>query len=179
MAQVSEMIQQSREVVTKPSVATFEKYETGGTMQDALIYVAIAAGIAGLLGLGGGIGGLISGVVTTLLGFFIFTYLVFWIGKQQGGTGSLDEVAYTFSLFWVPLSIIGGLATLVLTITLIGIVFIPILLIAILVVNIYFAYLAVQSSMNLPTGGKTWLVLILSAVGTGIVNGIVTSMLFK
>ncbi|MCA9838009.1 MAG: YIP1 family protein, partial [Trueperaceae bacterium] len=103
MAQVSEMIQQSREVVTKPSVASFERYETSGTMQDALIYVAIAAAISGLLGLGGGIGGLISGIVTTLLGFFIFTYLIFWIGKQQGGTGSLDEVAYTFSLFWVPL----------------------------------------------------------------------------
>ena len=179
MAQVSEMIQQSREVVTKPSVASFERYETSGTMQDALIYVAIAAAISGLLGLGGGIGGLISGIVTTLLGFFIFTYLIFWIGKQQGGTGSLDEVAYTFSLFWVPLSVIGGIATLILTITVIGIVFLPILVIAIMIANIYFAYLAVQSSMNLPAGGKTWLVLILAALGAGVVNGIITAILFR
>lgn len=177
MAQISEMIQQSRDIITKPSVANFEKYETSGTLQDALIYVAIAAAISGLLGLGGGIGGLVSGVVTTLLGFFIFTYLVFWIGQQQGGTGSLDEVAYTFALFWVPISIIGGLATLLLFITVIGIILVPLVAIALLVVNVYFAYTAVQSSMNLPAGGKTWLVLALALVGSAVVNSIVASIL--
>ena len=179
MAQVSEMIQQSREVITKPSVDTFEKYETNGSIQDALIYVSIAAGLSGLLGLGGGIGGLISGVVSTLLGFFVFTYLIFWIGKQQGGSGTLDEVAYTFSLFWVPLSILSALAALILTITVVGIFLIPLLIIAVLIANIYFAYLAVQSSMNMPAGGKTWLVLILAAIGAGVINALVSGILFR
>jgi hypothetical protein len=179
MAQISEMLSQSRTVITQPSVSSFEKYEKQGGLQDALIYMVISAGITGLLGLGNGLGGLVAGVLSTLLGFLIFTYLVFWIGKQQGGTGTLDEVAYTFALFWAPLSVLGALAGLILLITVIGIVFIPILGIAILAANIYFSYLAVQSSMNMPTGGKTWLTLVLAALGAGIASFVLSGLLTR
>lgn len=177
MAQVSEMLKESQAVITKPSVATFETYEKQGTMQDALIYVAIAAAIAGLLGLGSGVGGLISGVLSTLVGFFVFTYLIFWIGKQQGGNGSLDEVAYTFALFWAPLSVLSGVVTLLLVLSVVGILFIPLVALVILIANIYFANLAIQSSMNMPAGGKTWLTLVLAAIGAGVVNAVIFSLL--
>jgi len=171
------MISQSREVLTKPSVATFEKFEKSGGLKEALIYMGIAAAISGLFGLAGGITGFLNGIITTLVGFLVFTYLVFWIGKQQGGTGTLDEVAYTFALFWAPISVLSGVVTLILFITLVGIFLIPLLGIAVLVANIYFSYMAVQSSLNLEPGGKIWLILILAAVGSAIATGIIGSVL--
>ena len=177
MASVSEMINQSRDVLTKPSVATFERYESQGSLVDAMVYVAIAAGITGIFGLSDGISGFMSGVLVTVLGFLVFTYLVYYIGKQQGGSGSLDEVAYTFSLFWAPLAVIFGILTFVLLITIIGILLIPVVGILAIVVNIYFAYLAVQSSMNLPPSGKVWMVLLLAAVGSFVVNIIIGAIL--
>jgi hypothetical protein len=167
---IMNMVSQSIQVVTKPSVATFEQYENKGTMRDALIYVAIAAVLTGLLGLTGGLGGFIRGVLVTLIGFFVFTYLVHWFGKQQGGTGTLDQVGYTFALFWAPLAVIFGAITLVLFITLIGIFLIPLAAIVAIVVNVYFAYLAVQASMNLKESGKIWLTMIVAFVGTLVVN---------
>ena len=81
-ASISNMITQSREVLTKRNVATFESYEDRGGLKEALIYMAIAAGISGLLGLSGGLRGLITGVLGTLVGFLVFTYLIYFIGKQ-------------------------------------------------------------------------------------------------
>ena len=176
---VGNMISQSRDILAKRDVATFEKYETTGNLTNALIYVAIAAAITGLLGLGQGIGGFLSGIIGTLVGFVVFTYLVYWIGKQRGGTGTFDEVAYTFSLFWAPLAVIFGVGSLILAITIIGIVFIPFWLILGLVANIYFAYMAVQSSMNIEQGGKAWGTLILAGLGTLVFNillGLITSI---
>ncbi|MBF6592960.1 MAG: YIP1 family protein [Thermaceae bacterium] len=167
---IMNMVSQSIQVLSKPSVATFEQYEKKGTMRDALIYVGVAAVLTGLLGLTGGLGGFIRGVLVTLIGFFVFTYLVHWFGKQQGGSGTLDEVGYSFSLFWGPLAVIFGIITLVLVITLIGIFLIPLLVIVAIIVNVYFAYLAVQSSMNLKESGKIWLTMVVAFVGTLVVN---------
>ncbi len=174
---IMNMVSQSIQVLSKPSVATFEQYEGKGNMRDALIYVGVAAVIAGLLGLGGGIGGFLRGIITTLVGFFVFTYLVHWFGKQQGGTGTLDEVAYTFALFWAPLSIVFGIVTLVLVITLIGILLVPLVAIAALVANVYFAYMGVQSSMNLTESNKIWMTLGAAFVGAIVVNIVVGAIL--
>lgn len=176
MASIATMIQQSREVLTQRSVATFEKYENDGTLSDALVYVALAAAITGLFGLTGGISGLIGSILSTLLGFFIFTYLVYFIGKQQGGTGTINEVAYSFALFWAPLSVIFAVLTLVLILTIIGLLLVPIVGIVALVVQIYFAYLAVQSSMNLPAGGKIWMILIVAAIGSFIASLVIAAI---
>lgn len=173
---VPDMISQSREVLTKPTVATFEKFEKSGNLTNAIIYVAIAAAITGIFGLGQGIGGFLSGIIGTLVGFVIFTYLVYWIGKQRGGTGTFDEVAYTFALFWAPLAVLFAVAALVLAITIIGLVFLPVLGIVAIAANIYFAYLAVQSSMNLEAGGKTWGVLILAGLGALVFNIIIAAI---
>jgi hypothetical protein len=176
VASIATMIQQSREVLTQRSVATFEKYENDGTLSDALVYVALAAAITGLFGLTGGISGLIGSILSTLLGFFIFTYLVYFIGKQQGGTGTINEVAYSFALFWAPLSVIFAVLTLVLILTIIGLLLVPIVGIVALVVQIYFAYLAVQSSMNLPAGGKIWMILIVAAIGSFIASLVIAAI---
>ena len=174
---VGDMISQSRAVLTKPSVATFEKFEKGGGLKEALIYMAIAAAITGIFGIFGGLGAFLNGIISTLVGFVVFTFLVYWIGKQQGGTGTLDEVAYTFALFWAPISVLSGVVMLLLTITIIGIFLVPLVAIAALVAQIYFAYLAVQSSLNLEPGGKVWLILVLSAIGSFIASGIIASVL--
>jgi hypothetical protein len=181
---IQEMVNQSRAIITSPSVATFERYERHGNMTNAAIYVAIAAVISGLVGLINGPGGLFSGLIGTMVQFFVFTGLVFFIGKNlANGTGTWDEVAYTFSLFWAPLSVIGSLVGAVILL----LAFIPIINIlaglaglviglALLVVNIYFGYLAVQSSMNITDQGKAILTLVLAAVGSFIVLLVVGSI---
>lgn len=175
---LGEMVAQSRDVMTNPSVSTFERYERRGNMTNAAIYVGIAAVIAGLLGLSNGLSGLLSGALSTLVSFFIFTGLVFWLGRNvAGGTGSWDEVAYTFSLFIAPLSVIGAVIGLIVWLfhfipiinVLIGLAALAVGLI-ILLVQAYFAYLAVQSSMNILDQGKALTTLILAVVGTFIVQ---------
>lgn len=178
MQQVSipEMVAQSRDIISNPSVVTFERYEHRGTMVNAATYVGIAAIVSGLLGLVGGLGGFISGVLSALLAFFVFTGLVFYIGKSvANGTGTLDEVAYTFSLFWAPLAIISAAITFIVFLfswipllnVIIGLAGLIISL-GILLVNCYFAYLAVQSSMNIRDQGKAVMTLLFSFLGTGL-----------
>lgn len=174
---VKDMLNQSIQVITKPSVATFEQYENKGSLREAVIYVLVAAVITGLFSLAGGLGAFLNGVIGTTLGFLVFTYLVYYLGKSQGGSGSLDNVAYTFALFWAPISVLVALATLVLLITVIGIFLIPLLAIAALVVNVYFAYLAVQSSMNLRQSGKIWVTLAVAFGGTLVASLFIASIL--
>lgn len=174
---ITEMLRQSQVVLTQPSVATFERFENRGTLADALLYVAAAAAITGVFGLTEGIGGFVRNILATLLGFFAFTFLVHWLGRQRGGTGTLTEVAYSFALFWAPLSVLFGVVSFVLLITLIGILALPLVALVALAANVYFAYLAVQSSLNLPAGGTIWTVLLLAAIGTFAVNMLVGAVL--
>jgi Yip1 domain len=173
---IPEMFNQSIQVISKPSVAQFEELENKGTMREAIIYVAIGAAISGLLGLGGGISGLLANVISALVGFFVFAYVVHAFGKSQGGTGTLDQVAYTFSLFWVPLNIAFALLSLVLIITLIGILLLPLVGILAIAANVYFAYLAVQSSMNMTDTNKVWLTLVVAFVATLVVTFVITGI---
>jgi hypothetical protein len=175
---IPEMVAQSRDIISNPSVITFERYEHRGTMVNAAIYVAIAAVISGLLGLTGGLSGLLGGALGALVGFFTFTGLVFYIGKSvAGGTGTWDEVAYTFSLFWAPLAILSAAISFIVFLfswipllnVLIGLAGFVIGL-AILLVNCYFAYIAVQSSMNIRDQGKALTTLGLAVVGTIIIQ---------
>lgn len=87
--------------------------------------------------------------------------------------GTLDEVAYSLALFWAPLSVLFSLASVVLVITIVGVFLLPLVGIAALVLNVYFAYLATESSLNLEPGGKTWSVLLLAALGSFLVSFLV------
>jgi hypothetical protein len=182
---LAEMVAQSRDVITNPSVATFERYEKRGSIGTAGVYVLAAAVLAGVLSFipalisSGGPNPLavfVGGVVGALINFVVFTGLVYYLGKSvAGGTGTWDEVAYSFALFIAPLAVVGGALSLV--IALLG--WIPVLgaivalaggLVAILVLlaQVYFGYLAVQSSMNIHDQGRSLIVLVLSAFGAAI-----------
>lgn len=150
---LSEMVNSSIVVLTKPSIATFEQYERRGTMRDALIYVGIAAAIAGIAGflfnllggIGAAIGGLIVGLLGPLVGFAIFAGVLYYVGKQQGGTGTQDEVFYSCALYTAPLLAVTGVIS---AIPLLGCLLLPVTLILGLY-QVYLGYLASRSSMNL------------------------------
>lgn len=176
---LSEMVQHSIKVLTKPSVQSFEEFENRGTLRDALIYVAIGAAAIGLLGLAGGLTAAIGGVISTVLSFFVFTYTVQFVGKAQGGTGTLDQVAYTFALFVIPLQIVVALIGLILTITLIGIFLLPLLGLAAIAASAYFAYTAIQSSMNMTDSTKVVITLIAGVLASMVVSGIISSIFVR
>lgn len=172
-AKIPEMVNQSMEILQKPSEVTFEKYEQSGTVTDAAIYVGAAAVIAGVLGIfTGGLSGIITGLLGTLANFFVFSGLVYYIGKQQGGTGTFDEVAYTFSLFIAPLGVIGGVLTLLMVIPLLGVILALVGGLALIVAQLYFAFIAVRSSMNLVDQNKS-----LITLGGAILGSIVVQLL--
>jgi len=90
---VGDMLNQSMTVLTKPSVQSFEQFEKRGGQREALIYVVIAAVLVGVVGLAfgllGGIAGAVVGLlrgVFALIGFYVFAFVMSYVGKQQGGT---------------------------------------------------------------------------------------------
>lgn len=172
------MFAQSAAVITRPSVATFERYEKRGGLQSALIYVLVAAAVSALIAAFFGIfhtdvnplAQLFSRLVIIPLQFLIFTGAVYLIGGSLfKGTGTYPEVAYTFALFFVPLSIIG---------TLLGVL--PILNwimpLIIGLILLYFGYLAVQSSMNLREQIPAIATLILSIIAYLIVGNVLLGL---
>ena len=171
------MVQQSIEVISRPSVANFERFERGGTAREAFIYVGLAALVTAVLSAifhlrspGAALWTAIGALILTLLGFFVFTFIVNWAGKQFfQGTGTYDEVAYTFALFYAPLALISGVLG---QIPLLG----WLISLAVLVGYVYFGYLAVQSSMNIRDQGQAIILLVIAAVGYGIIFGLVTAV---
>lgn len=150
---ISDMLNQSVTVLTKPAVTTFEQFEKRGGQREALTYVmtaaAIAAIVALLFGLLGGLGAaLLGGVMAFILpvvGFYLFSYLVYTVGKSQGGTGTQDEVFYTNSLYAAPILAVNGALS---AIPLLGCLAAPVTL-ALSIYQLYLGYLAARSSMNL------------------------------
>lgn len=189
---LGEMVSSSVNVMTKPSVATFEQYEKRGTLQKALVYVGVAALVAAAISF---VGGLLVGAfsdnasafgtafssalgsfVSTFINFLLFSGTTYYVGKWQGGTGTLDEVAYSFALFFVPIQVLVSLLGVLLTITVIGILLLPFLFIASIVGYVFWAYLAVQSSMNLRDSTKTLITLgaavLATLVGSAVISAI-------
>ncbi|KQQ99382.1 YIP1 family protein [Deinococcus sp. Leaf326] len=178
-AQIQDMFAQSTAVLVQPSPQTFERFERRGGLNQALLYVVLAAlvsaVIAGFFGIfHSGVNPLtqfFSRLIGIPLQFFAFTGLVYFIGRSLfRGTGTFPEVAYSFALFYVPLSILG---------TLIGII--PILGwlagLVIAVAMIYFGYLAAQSSMNLRDPVSSVVTLVLSGLAYFVV-GLVLAVVF-
>jgi len=149
---VGDMLNQSMTVLTKPSVQSFEQFEKRGGQREALIYVVIAAVLVGVVGLAfgflggfvGAIAGLLRGVFA-LLGFYVFAFVLSYVGKQQGGTGTQDEVFYTAALYTAPILAVTGVVS---AIPIIGCLALPVTF-ALGIYQIYLGYLAARSSMNL------------------------------
>lgn len=180
-----QMLNASRAILLRPSVATFEEYERND-LGWATIYIAISTVIAAILGvisfllnrpyleqqmrdlqdrlngeplpafattmMGGqsATGAIIGGLIFTLLAFFVWTGLVYLLGRLFGGTGAFGELAYDIALFWAPIAVIRAL---------IGVIAIgPVAAIGGIIglivglYNIYLSWLSVQSGMNLSPG---------------------------
>lgn len=182
---LAEMVTQSRAIMANPSVPTFERYERHGSLGSAAVYVLVAAVVAGILRAltallpytpGNPITAFLGGVLGSLVSFVLFTGLVFYLGRSLfGGTGTWDEVAYTFALFSAPLAVIGALLTFV------GVLLggIPVLgwliglasglgSLVVLLLQAYFAFIAVQSSMNITDPIKSIANLLLAMIATGL-----------
>ncbi len=151
---IGDMINQSMTVLTKPSVQSFEQFERRGGQREALIYVGVAAAIGGVLsaifglisgGVAGALAGLIGGVLLPVISFFVSAYLIYTIGKSQGGTGTQDEVFYSVALYLAPILAINGVLT---SNPLFACLSFPVT-IALSLYGIYLGYLAIRASMNL------------------------------
>lgn len=177
-AQLQDMFAQSTAVLAQPSPRTFERFERRGGLNQALLYVVVAAlvsaVIAGFFGIFHSNINPLTQFFSRLIGiplqFFAFTGLVYFIGRSLfRGTGTYPEVAYSFALFYVPLSILG---------TLIGII--PILGwlagLVIAVAMVYFGYLAVQSSMNLRDPVSSVVTLVLSGLAYFVVGAVLAGI---
>lgn len=174
-ATVKDMFAQSTAVLARPSPQTFELFERRGGVRQAFVYVALAALVSAVIaalfapfhGDVTVLGQFFSRLLLIPLQFGIFTGAVYLLGSRLfRGTGRYEEVAYSFSLFYVPLSILG---------TLLGII--PILgaVVSLLVTLalVAFGFLAVQSGMNLRDPLRAGATLLLAAV----VNSLIVSVL--
>ena len=107
-------------------------------------------------------GAIFSGLLGTLIGFFVFLGLVYVIGRAFGGTGNFGELAFDMSLFWAPLMVVRALISIIaigpLTI-LTGLVSV-----VIAIYNLYLTYLAIQSGMNLPKNKALYVILIIFGI---------------
>lgn len=173
---INEMLNQSIQVLTKPGVETFERFERHGGQREATIYIMVAAAISAVAAL---VFGLLNGIVAALIGaafgfilpvigFYIFVFLVYFIGKQQGGTGTQDEVFYTMSLFVAPIQAVTGAVG---AIPLLNCLALPVTL-ALGIYQVYLGYLGVRSSMNLDQN-KAIITLVLAFIAQLIISIIV------
>jgi len=178
---IGEMLNQSMTVLTKPSVQSFEQFERRGTQREGLIYVGVAAALAGIVGavfglltggIAGLIGGLVIGIVGPLLSYFVFSFLIYTIGKSQGGTGTQDEVFYTTSLYTAPILAVTGIVN---AIPFLGCILLPATFI-LGIYQLYLGYLATRSSMNLDQN-KAILTVVLSIIAMWIAGAILAFIL--
>ncbi|WP_448542535.1 Yip1 family protein [Roseiflexus sp.] len=178
---INEMLNQSIQVLTKPGVETFERFERHGGQREATIYIMIAAAISAAVAL---VFGLLNGIVAALLGavfgfvlpvvgFYIFVFLVYFIGKQQGGTGTQDEVFYTMSLFVAPIQAVTGAVS---AIPLVGCLAAPATF-ALGIYQIYLGYLGVRSSMNLDQNKA--IITLAAAFIVQLIIGLIIAAIFR
>ena len=155
----SQMLSQSITVLTQPRIETFEQLQGTGTKQDGLRYViaaaivsAVAAIVFGLLfmffssrGFLGVIGGGLAAFILPIVGYYVFAFLVYTVGKSQGGADAEDAVFYAIALYTAPLLALNGIVG---SIPLLNCLAAPLLLVLGLY-QIYLTYLATRASMNL------------------------------
>lgn len=177
---LSEMINQSMNVLTKPGVATFEQYEKRGGQREALVYVgtaaAIGAVVALLFGFLNGIAfaliAFVGALAIPLISFFVSALLIHFIGTSQGGTGTQDEVFYTNSLYMAPILAISGAVN---NIPLLACLAFPFTL-ALGIYQIYLGYLAIRSSMNLDQN-KAIITMVLVFIAQVLINMVIVGII--
>jgi len=178
---IGDMLNQSMTVLTKPSIQSFEQFERRGGQREALIYVGVAAAVGAVLsaifgliggGVAGALGGLIGGLVLPLLSFYVSAWLIYTVGKSQGGTGTQDEVFYTIALYLAPILAINGVIS---SNVLFACLAFPVSL-ALGIYGIYLGYLAVRSSMNLDQN-KAIITMVVAFIAQVVIGFIVAGVL--
>jgi hypothetical protein len=181
---LKEMARQSVGVLTRPSVRTFELFERAGTLPQGVTYVAVTSLLVGVVAfianalpiINNGLG-FWESVLMSLFGYLSYVFTVHAVGRAQGGTGTLNEVAYTFALFWGPLAILFALLQASLVITVVGILLLWLVPVIQLVVNTFFAYTGVQSSMNLRSPSAIVPTLLIALVTSVAVQALVRAVI--
>jgi hypothetical protein len=120
------------------------------------------------------VGAIFSGLLGTLIGFFIFLGLVYFIGRAFGGTGNFGELAFDMSLFWAPLMVVRALISIIAIGPLA--ILTGLVSIVIAIYNLYLTYLAIQSGMNLPKNKALYVILII--FGIVLVIGVCVFVVF-
>lgn len=115
------------------------------------------------IGFGTVICGAPIGALFAVLFFAIGTGLVQWVAKLFGGTGTFDKLAYTFSSFVVPYSVVTSVLTLLTIIPFVGILT-GLISFALSIYLIVLEVLAVKAVNRLDTG---------KAVGAVLLPGLV------
>lgn len=64
----------------------------------------------------------VMAVITVVL-FAISVGLIQWVAKMFGGRGTFEQLAYAFAAFWVPVSLVNALLTLLSAIPFVGLCF--------------------------------------------------------
>lgn len=175
------MFPQSLAVLTRPTVATFERYERSGGTAQAYLYVLIAAlvsgAVAGFFAIFrrdlSTLGQFTARALVIMVGFAVFTGLVYLISRSvYRATGTYSEVAYTFALFYVPLSLVA---------TVLGIV--PLLgqlaNIVVAILLILLGYVAVQSSTNVRASTPAMITLAVSGILYYVVSRLLATYLLN
>ena len=131
-------------------------------LRDAQTQLGGQVDLTGALASRSIVGAIVSGLLGTLIGFFIFLGIVYLIGRAFGGTGNFGELAFDMSLFWAPLMVVRALISII---SIGPLTFLTGLVsIAIGIYNLYLTYLAIQSGMNLPKNKALYVILIIFGV---------------
>jgi len=109
------------------------------------------------------VGAVISGLLTAIIGYLIYTGIVFLLGKAFGGTGQFGELAYDIALFYAPLEVLAAL----LGVLAIGPLACLTLLASLAVwgYRLFLTYLGIQAGLNVP-GNKAITVMAVIAIAT-------------
>jgi hypothetical protein len=180
------------EVLTRPSVATFENREAEADLGSAILGVVIAGVIAGAISgffvlvggffsavFGGGVGAAARGVggsvetliktpVSLLITLLVFSALMVFVARFFGGRGDYRVQTYLISLFIAPLAIISAVFSWIWVIG--GIVGFAIFIYEVVLTT--FAVMAAQR-LTVSQSVVTWLV---SGVGLLIVLGVLSAI---
>ena len=139
-------LERSAAVLSKPSARTFATVLDGATFLAASRYVALAAFIAALAVMPAGSSVSLGLFLSTLLGFAAFVWLLHRMVGEGDSIASIGPIAYAVALFWAPLSVVSSAVIAVSLWTGVGVTLAPIVALAVLVIDLFLAYLSLGAT---------------------------------
>jgi len=140
-----------------------------------VVITALASGIGAALGLllagrpGPAIAALIGGIVAQLLGWAIWSWIMFFVGTRLfHGTASYDELLRTLGFAYSP-----GVLLILRFIPVLG----GIIALAVLIWRIVASFIAIREALDIDTG-NTILTVVVGVIAYIVVASLVTALLF-